>query len=129
MKTQILAALEANALQPAARLNAASAANDRLKYVFSLLQMALTYAEHPDQLPVSLKRKRLACPRLEINLDHRQCKIGDTLVHEGEFLSLDGNIGEVHLGRLTLVTEHPERALAAVAGWRRSAAVPELSVG
>ena len=61
MKTQILAAIGETGLQPAARLNAALAANDRLKYVFSLLQMALTYAEHPDQPAVTLKRERIAC--------------------------------------------------------------------
>ncbi len=49
MKTQILAAIGESELQPAARLNAALAANDRLKYAFSLLQMALTHAEHPEQ--------------------------------------------------------------------------------
>ena len=41
MKTQILAAIGENELQPAACLNAALAANDRVKYAFSLLQMAL----------------------------------------------------------------------------------------
>ena len=49
MKTQILAAIGERELQPAARLNAALAANDRLKYAFSLLQMALAHAEHPEQ--------------------------------------------------------------------------------
>jgi hypothetical protein len=61
MKPQILAAIGETALQPTARLNAALAANDRLKYAFSLLQMALTYAEHPDQPAVTLKRERIAC--------------------------------------------------------------------
>jgi len=37
MKTQILAAIGETELQPAAALNAALAANDRLKYAFSLL--------------------------------------------------------------------------------------------
>ena len=49
MKAQILAAIGETELQPASALNAALAANDRLKYVFSLLQMALAYAEHPGQ--------------------------------------------------------------------------------
>jgi hypothetical protein len=61
MKTQILTAIGETGVQPAARLNAALAANDRLKYVFSLLQMALTYAEHPDQPAATLKRERIAC--------------------------------------------------------------------
>jgi len=61
MKTQILTAIGETGLQPEVRLNAALAANDRLKYVFSLLQMALTYAEHPDQPAATLKRERIAC--------------------------------------------------------------------
>jgi pyruvate,orthophosphate dikinase len=59
---------------------------------------------------------------LEIDLPHRQCRIGDALVNEGDFLSLDGNTGAVRLGRLEPLTERPERALAAIAAWRRAAA-------
>jgi pyruvate,orthophosphate dikinase len=64
----------------------------------------------------------VACPGLEIDLPHRQCRIGDALVNEGDFLSLDGNTGAVRLGRLEPLTERPERALAAIAAWRRAAA-------
>ena len=60
MKTQILAAIGETALQPAASLNAALAANDRLKYAFSLLQLALAYAEHPEQPAFTLKAERIA---------------------------------------------------------------------
>jgi uncharacterized protein Yka (UPF0111/DUF47 family) len=61
MKVQILAAIGEDALRPAAALNAALAANDRVKYAFSLLQMAVAHAEHPEQQAVSLKRERIAC--------------------------------------------------------------------
>ena len=39
----------------------------------------------------------VACPGLEIDLEHRQCRIGGTVLNEGDFLSLDGNTGAVHL--------------------------------
>jgi hypothetical protein len=61
MKTQILAAIGEKELQPATALNAALAANDRLKYSFSLLQMALEHSEHPQQPAPTLKRERIAC--------------------------------------------------------------------
>jgi uncharacterized protein Yka (UPF0111/DUF47 family) len=61
MKTQILAAIGENVLQPAAQMNEALAANDRIKYRFSLLQVALSYAEHPDGSAGTLKKERLAC--------------------------------------------------------------------
>jgi pyruvate, orthophosphate dikinase len=62
----------------------------------------------------------VACPGLEINLDSRQCTIGGTVLNEGDFLSLDGNTGAVHLGILTPVVERPARALAAIASWSHS---------
>ncbi len=61
MKTQILAAIGEKELQPAASLNAALAANDRVKYAFSLLQMASDHAQHPEQPAATLKRERIAC--------------------------------------------------------------------
>lgn len=61
MKTQILAAIGEKELRPAACLNAALAANDRLKYAFSLLQMAADHAEHPEQPAATLRRERIAC--------------------------------------------------------------------
>ena len=64
----------------------------------------------------------VACPGLEIDLEHRQCRIGGSVLNEGDFLSLDGNSGAVHLGRLAPLTERPERSLAAIAAWRSAAA-------
>jgi pyruvate,orthophosphate dikinase len=64
----------------------------------------------------------VACLGLEIDLDHRQCRIGGTVLKEGDPLSLDGNTGAVHAGTIKLVMEHPKKALAVVAGWRRLAA-------
>lgn len=69
MKTQILAALGENGLQQATALNAGLAANDRIKYVFSLLQMALEHAAHPEQQDATLKQERLACGIDDTDLD------------------------------------------------------------
>ena len=64
----------------------------------------------------------VACPGLEINLERRQCRIGGTLLNEGDMLALDGNTGAVHAGKLNVVTERPETALKAIAGWRLATA-------
>ncbi|MDR3528955.1 MAG: DUF47 family protein [Rhodopila sp.] len=69
MKTQILAAIGEHGLQPAASLNAGLAANDRIKYAFSLLQMALAHAEHPEQATVTLKQERIGCGIDDPDLD------------------------------------------------------------
>jgi pyruvate,orthophosphate dikinase len=64
----------------------------------------------------------VACPDLEIDLVHRQCRIGATTLHEGDPISLDGNTGAVHAGHLVAQTERPDRALSTIATWRRAAA-------
>jgi pyruvate,orthophosphate dikinase len=63
----------------------------------------------------------VACPDLEIDLSRRQCRIGGTHFNEGDFISLDGNAGAVYANRLVPLTERPEKALVAIAGWRASA--------
>ena len=69
MKTQILALIGEHGLQPAAALNAGLAANDRIKYAFSLLQMALAHADNPEQSAASLKQERIACGIDDPDLD------------------------------------------------------------
>ncbi len=61
MKAQILAAIGEKELQPLTLLNSALAANDRIKFALSLLQMAASHAEHPDRPMSALKQERLAC--------------------------------------------------------------------
>jgi pyruvate,orthophosphate dikinase len=64
----------------------------------------------------------VGCEGLEIDLEKRQCRIGGALFDEGDFLSLDSNSGAVYPGRLAPLTERPERALSAIAEWRRALA-------
>lgn len=61
MKTAVLAAIGEAALSQPAAVNAALAANDRVKFAFTLLQAALAHADHPAAPADSLKRERLAC--------------------------------------------------------------------
>jgi hypothetical protein len=61
---------------------------------------------------------------LEVDLNHRQCRIGPTILKEADFLSLNGNIGAVHLGRLTPLTE---RSHAPWLPYRPGAKQPLLS--
>ncbi len=69
MKAQILAAIGETGLQPAAALNAALAANDRVKYAFSLLQMAIDHAQHLKQPAASLRPERIRCGIDDPDLD------------------------------------------------------------
>jgi len=63
----------------------------------------------------------VACQGLTIDLNRRCCSIGGRTLHEGEFLTLDGNEGGIYPGQLEVVQERPERELARVADWRRVA--------
>jgi uncharacterized protein Yka (UPF0111/DUF47 family) len=69
MKTEVLSAIGEDELRRPAAVNAALAANDRVKYAFSLLQMALAHADAPDQPAATLKRERIACGIDDPSLD------------------------------------------------------------
>ncbi|MBO0860903.1 MAG: DUF47 family protein [Chloracidobacterium sp.] len=61
LKTKIIEALgETNLILPTL-VNRALAANDRVKYLFTLLQMAKSRADFPDAEFTDLSRERLAC--------------------------------------------------------------------
>lgn len=60
VKTKVLEAIGETDLQKTAAIDAALAANDRVKYYFSLLQMAQIRAEQPDRSVDDLRRERLA---------------------------------------------------------------------
>ena len=59
MKTQVIKVLGEDSLTLPAQIKAGLAANDRLKYYFTLLQVARSHADQPDQPASSLKKERL----------------------------------------------------------------------
>ena len=69
MKAEVLAAIGETGLSRSGAVNAALAANDRVKYLLTLLQMAAAHADQPDQPPANLKRERIACGIDEPSLD------------------------------------------------------------
>ena len=69
MKAEVLAAIGETGLSRSAAVNAALSANDRVKYLLSLLQMAAAHADQPEQPAASLKRERMNCGLDEPGLD------------------------------------------------------------
>ena len=63
----------------------------------------------------------VSCAGLEVDAVARRVKIGATLIAEGDWLSIDGDTGEVFLGQREIVAERPEAALAAIDTWRAGA--------
>ena len=68
-KTQIVDFLGERALVVPALLTGAVAANERAKYVLTLLQVAASQAEHPQAAPPSLRAEREACGLAEPAFD------------------------------------------------------------
>jgi len=60
MKARILQAIEEPGLELPAKINAALAANDRVKYYLSLLQMAALHARNPHEPAATMRRERIA---------------------------------------------------------------------
>lgn len=59
----------------------------------------------------------VGCSDLVVDMAKRQCRIGTMWLAEGDELSLDGNNGTIHPGRLEVLAECPENALAQIAAW------------
>ncbi len=58
------------------------------------------------------------CKALRVSAQESSCSIGDTVLHEGDTLTLDGDTGRVYAGRLAVVRERPLAALAEIESWR-----------
>ena len=59
----------------------------------------------------------VGCRQLTIDEDKQEAALGDCVVHEGDWLALDGDSGEVTLGRRKIVTEDPQE-LAEITRWQ-----------
>src|SRR5271165_7359516 len=69
MKTEVLAAIGEDGLRRPAAVNAALAANDRVKFALTLLQAALAHADHPEQPADNLRRECIGCGIDDLELD------------------------------------------------------------
>ncbi|QXX74200.1 PEP/pyruvate-binding domain-containing protein [Methylovirgula sp. HY1] len=63
----------------------------------------------------------VGCRALVIDEANRAATLGDAAIHEGDWLSLDGDRGEISLGERAVVTERPPE-LAEIARWQTQAA-------
>ena len=53
----------------------------------------------------------VGCGALDIDLPHRQVRLADVALHEGDVITLDGNEGRVYLGAVRVVKEVPGAVL------------------
>jgi pyruvate, orthophosphate dikinase len=61
----------------------------------------------------------VGCRDLKIGANGRGAEVAGTKIEEGDWISLDGESGEVMLGRLDIVSELPQAEIAALEAWRR----------
>jgi pyruvate,orthophosphate dikinase len=54
---------------------------------------------------------------LDIDLETRQFRVGDTVVREGEIISINGNTGEVVVGAVPVITPEPTGPFGVILGW------------
>jgi pyruvate, orthophosphate dikinase len=63
----------------------------------------------------------VGCDRTTVDVAGRRAQFATAAVVEGEWISIDGDSGQVYLGRCKVVAERPEDELAEVERWRQSA--------
>ena len=64
----------------------------------------------------------VGCSGLSIDVDGRSARFAGAAIKEGDWLSIDGEAGAIHIGRGEIVAERPEAELAEIESWRRAAA-------
>jgi pyruvate,orthophosphate dikinase len=60
----------------------------------------------------------VGCAALSVDESGRAARIADTIIKEGDWLSIDGETGAIYLGRCDVVVERPDAELAVIERWR-----------
>ena len=63
----------------------------------------------------------VSCAGLEVDAAARRAEIDGRTIREGDWISVDGDTGDVFLRQREIVTERPEAELNEVAKWRAQA--------
>ena len=64
----------------------------------------------------------MSCAGLVVDAAARRAEIGGVPLEEGDWISVDGDTGEVFFGQREIATERPEAMLAEIETWREDAA-------
>jgi pyruvate,orthophosphate dikinase len=65
----------------------------------------------------------VGCATLAVDPGGRRADVGNAGLAEGDWLSIDGEAGTIHLGKADVVVERPEADLDRLAQWGRTASV------
>jgi len=64
----------------------------------------------------------VGCAAILVDVTVHRARVGEVVIEEGDWVSVDGGSGCVYLGRRDVVVERPDAALALVARWRSAGA-------
>ena len=54
--------------------------------------------------------------------------INKNILHEGDYVTLDGNSGSVYGGKVSLITERPSEIIAEIERWKKSIGTPKTLI-
>jgi pyruvate,orthophosphate dikinase len=69
----------------------------------------------------------VGCADLHVNEAMQVCTLGSRVLHEGDVITIDGDSGLVYAGRIDVVVDRPDEALAIIESWRRQMSAPATS--
>jgi pyruvate, orthophosphate dikinase len=69
----------------------------------------------------------VGCADLHVDETMQACTLGSRVLHEGDVITIDGDSGLVYAGRIDLVVDRPDEALAIIESWRRQMSGPATS--
>ena len=61
----------------------------------------------------------VGCHAISIDLKQRSCIINKTILHEGDYVTLDGNTGLVYGGKVNLIIERPIEIIEEIERWKK----------
>ena len=67
----------------------------------------------------------VGCTTLVMEPEIARARLGNVFVEEGDWLSIDGNSGDIYLGQREILSVRPEEELREVENWRRKGAAAE----
>ncbi len=67
----------------------------------------------------------VGCAALEVDPAQQKARLAEHDLHEGDWLSLDGESGQVFLGRGEVTVEAPQAELAEISRWKEAKADPQ----
>ena len=62
----------------------------------------------------------VGCSGLAVDTSARRAHAGSFLIEEGDWISIDGDSGDLFVGQLEILTERPVKELAEIERWRAS---------